>query len=73
MKPQDIIFVMIVIVAIFLYYKIHKNIFALLGIFFILIAIPLFLMQVFFTAERLVIYAFILFFIATLFGFRPRP
>lgn len=54
MKPQDIVWIVVLILLIIL----RKEKLALsLGVLCLVIAIPLFVKQIFFTAERLVMYA----------------
>lgn len=70
MKPQDILFIFVILILLW-----RKNpkycVFA--GILCLMLAIPLFQLWVFFTAERLVLYALILFLIAVLlFLFEPK-
>jgi hypothetical protein len=54
MKPQDIVFIL---VALFMIWKLNPKFSILAGLICILLSIPLFQFQIFFTAERLVIYA----------------
>lgn len=54
MKPQDIVYLLI---CSFLLYKRNPRLFALFGLGFLVIALPLFYFQIFFTAERLTWYA----------------
>lgn len=54
MKIQDIIFVVVLLV---LLYKARANWFVYVGILSLIVAMPLFALHVFFTAERLVWYA----------------
>lgn len=61
-KPQDLVFLIILGVLV---YKRNPKYFALAGISSIIISIPLFYKWIFFTAERLIIYAFIFLLIAT--------
>lgn len=62
-KPQDIIFIIILAV---LLYKRDPKYFTYAGLASIVIAIPFFYKWIFFTAERLVLYAFIFFVIAVI-------
>lgn len=55
-KPQDIIFILILIVLI---YKRKPKWLTVAGLISILISIPLFHFWIFFTAQRLILYAFI--------------
>jgi hypothetical protein len=64
MKPQDIFFL---ITVCFLLYKRKPVLFIWAGLFFLLLAVPLFVTQIFFTAERLTWYALGVFFIGTVF------
>jgi hypothetical protein len=53
MKPQDIVFL---IVLGFLFWKYKPKYFTITGLIFLTLAIPLFLQQIFFTAQRLTMY-----------------
>jgi len=55
MKPQDILFIVILI---FLVFKRKPKYFIIVALLFFVLAIPLFQFLIFFTAERLVWYAF---------------
>ena len=55
LKPQDIVFI---IVLILLFIKRDPRLFAVLGLICLGLSIPLFYQWIFFTAQRLVIYAF---------------
>ncbi len=64
MKPQDLIFIAFLLLLIFL----RKPKFLVgLGILLLALSIPLFEFQVFFTAQRLVMYAAAFFLIAIIF------
>ncbi len=63
MKIQDLIFV--IILAVLLYKKNFKFI-ILSGILFLVLAIPLFASWVFFTAQRLVYFAVLLFLVSSI-------
>lgn len=54
MKPQDILFIIILLVFVFLR---KPKLLVATGLICLLLSIPLFTFWVFFTAERLVIYA----------------
>jgi hypothetical protein len=54
MKPQDIVFILIVLL---LLWKRNPKYFILTGLAGLVLAIPLFQFWIFFTAERLVMYA----------------
>lgn len=58
MKPQDLIFA---IVLLGLILKRDIRVFAVIGLTLLLVAIPLFAKQIFFTAERFIDYSFLLF------------
>ena len=62
-KPQDIIFAVVLSLLVF---RRDPKYFVYAGILSLLIAMPLFYKWIFFTAERLVLYAFIFFSIAVL-------
>ena len=53
-KPQDLLFVVILIV---LLWKRDARLFAIFGLSFIILSIPLFWQQIFFTAQRFTMYA----------------
>ncbi|MEK9178356.1 MAG: hypothetical protein AAB801_01085 [Patescibacteria group bacterium] len=63
MKPQDILFFAVLA---FLLYKRDSRWFAVFGILSLFLAIPLFAEWIFFTAQRLVSYAFVFFLFSTL-------
>jgi len=63
MKPQDIIFLAVLA---FLLYKKDPWWFASAGILALALAIPLYSEWIFFTAQRLVIYAFVFFLLSLL-------
>ena len=63
MKIQDIIFLAFFA---FLIYKKDSKLFLASGLVLILLAIPLFYLQIFFTAQRLIYYSFALILSATL-------
>lgn len=58
MKPQDILFIVLLL---FLFWKRAPNWFVIAGLVCLVLSIPLFQFWVFFTAERLVWYAFAFF------------
>ncbi len=64
MKPQDIIFV---IALVFLIYQRNPRLAAGVGIFCLVIAMPLFQFWIFFTAQRLVMYAAAFFLLSIIF------
>jgi hypothetical protein len=64
MKPQDILFILILI---FLLWKRNPKYFSIAGLACLLISIPLFHFWIFFTAQRLVWYAFVLLAISTIY------
>lgn len=64
MKPQDIIFI---IILLGLLYKRSPKYFVVAGLSFLLLSMPLFHLQIFFTAERFVWYAFGLVLVGVLF------
>jgi hypothetical protein len=55
MKPQDIVF--IVIIAGLLFFRRNPKYFAVLGLISLMLSIPFFNLWIFFTAQRLVWYA----------------
>jgi len=63
MKPQDILFLLVLLP---LLYKRDPMWFALAGIFCLVLSAPLFSQWIFFTAQRLVIYAFLFFLLSLL-------
>ena len=63
MKPQDIIFLVLLL---FLLYKRKPQWFAAVGLALLILSMPLFHFWVFFTAERFVYYAFFLFLISAI-------
>lgn len=71
MKIQDIIlFLLIIILLVFLR---KPRLFAALGLVLLVLAIPLFAMQIFFTAQRLVYFSVLSLFIAVILElFRTR-
>ena len=71
MKPQDIIFIFCYILLVFISRK-NSNFLVISGLFFILVAVPLYYLQIFFTAERLIIYSLILIATNIIVGFLPR-
>lgn len=64
MKIQDLIFIIALVV---LLYKKNVRFVILTGIFFLVIALPLFTFWIFFTAQRLVYFAALFFFISAVF------
>lgn len=62
-KPQDTLFV---IVLLLLLLRRDPKLFVWAGIISLLISMPLFYKWIFFTAERLVVYAFVFILVATL-------
>jgi len=66
MKPQDILFFVVILFLVFL--KRNVKITAGIGICCLLIAIPLFAKWIFFTAERLTWYAAAFFLLAIIFS-----
>ena len=58
MKPQDLVFLAIFVLVLF---SRNPKISAILGLACLILSIPLFALWVFFTAERLVWYAFLFF------------
>lgn len=65
MKPQDIVFI---IGFLLVSYKRNSNLSVAVGIILLLISIPLFSFWIFFTAERLVMYAAAFFLLAIVFN-----
>ena len=63
MKPQDLLFLLILIV---LLYKKKPDLFVWAGIISLVVSMPLFAKWVFFTAERLVLYAALFFLVSIL-------
>lgn len=63
MKPQDLVFIVILV---FLLYKRRHELLVIAGIVCLLLSIPLFSFWIFFTAQRLVVYAFVFFLIAVI-------
>jgi len=61
MKPQDIIFILILII---LLYKRKAECFVYAGLACLIVSAPLFYFQIFFTAQRLIYYATAIFTIA---------
>lgn len=66
MKPQDIVFLIILVV---LLYKRDTRLFVITGLICLVAAIPLFARWIFFTAERLTWYAALCFLFAIFFSF----
>ena len=64
MKPQDIIFIITLLVLV-IFRK--SNYFVFAGIFSLLVAIPLFANQIFFSAQHLTYYAVGFFFVAVVY------
>lgn len=62
-KPQDLAFLLTLVL---LFIKRDPKFFAIAGLVSIILSIPLFYKWVFFTAERLVVYAFIFFLVSVL-------
>jgi len=62
-KPQDLIFLVVLVPLIF---KRNPNYFVIAGLLSLILSIPLFHQWIFFTAQRLVIYAFVFFTIAVI-------
>jgi hypothetical protein len=62
-KPQDLLFLLVLIP---LFFKRDPRLFVYVGLFSIILSIPLFAKWIFFTAERLIWYAFLFFLIATI-------
>jgi hypothetical protein len=69
MKPQDILFLLILA---FLVFKRKPRLIIVIGLSCIFVAIPLFYFQVFFTAQRLISYAALLVFVAIVFMLRKE-
>jgi len=69
MKPQDILFIIILLL---LFWKRNPTYFVVVGLACIVCAMPLFAFWIFFTAERFVWYAITLLFIAILFLFKKN-
>jgi len=74
MKIQDIIFLILFVILLF---KHKENSFVALGLLCFLLAMPLFYLYIFFTAERLVYYGAVLVLVEILFkfiqfGIKPR-
>lgn len=70
MKPQDLIFIVILIILLF---RRNPHYFVIAGLLCLIFAIPFFSLWIFFTAERLMWYASMLLFIAIiLFLFKSR-
>jgi uncharacterized membrane protein YqjE len=65
MKPQDIVFIIGFLVVL---YKRNSNLSVGIGILLLLLSVPLFSFWVFFTAERLVMYAAAFFLLAIIFN-----
>jgi len=61
LKPQDIAFIVVLVVLLF---RKDARVFVATGIICLLLSIPLFAKYIFFTAERLTMYAFAFFLIA---------
>lgn len=64
MKPQDTIFFIIFVLV---FFKKDPRIAAVFGLLCIIIAIPLFALWIFFTAQRLIWYAALLIFLSIVF------
>ena len=62
-KPQDLLFLFVLVS---LFFKRDPRLFVYAGLFSIIFSIPLFAKWIFFTAERLIWYAFLFFLIATI-------
>ena len=74
MKIQDILFLVLLVILLF---KHKENSFMMFGLLCFLLAIPFFYFWIFFTAERLVYYGVLLFFVEIIFksiqfGIKPR-
>ncbi len=69
MKPQDIVFFLVLAILI---YKRSSRLCTIAGLLCLIVAIPLFAKWVFFTAERLTWYAAALFLLAILLQFLPK-
>lgn len=65
MKPQDILFIIGFILVL---YKRSSNLSVVVGILLLILSIPLFSFWIFFTAERLVMYAAAFFLLAIIFS-----
>lgn len=65
MKPQDIVFI---IGFLLILYKRNSNLSVAVGIILLLFSMPLFSLWIFFTAERLVMYAAAFFLLAIIFN-----
>jgi len=65
MKPQDIIFIITFLLVL---YKRNSNLSVGIGILLLFLSIPLFSFWIFFTAERLVMYAVAFFLLAIIFN-----
>jgi len=63
MKPQNIIFIAVLL---FLVWKKNPKLFILTGLGFFVLSMPLFHFWIFFTAQKLIEYAFVFIFIAVL-------
>ncbi len=66
MKPQDIVFV--IVFSVLLYVR-NSRILTIAGLLCLILAIPLFQYWIFFTAERLVMYAAAFLFVSVLLNF----
>jgi len=66
MKPQDILFFAL---GVLLLFSRKPKYFVFAGLFCLILAIPLFSAWIFFTAERLVWYAAVFFFVFIIFSF----
>ena len=64
LKPQDVLFIIVLIALLF---KRDSKLFVWAGLASLLLSIPLFATWTFFTAQRLVIYAFAFFLVACIF------
>ena len=69
MKPQDIVFIVVLIILIFLR---KSNWLVIAGLLSLLLAIPLFAKHIFFTAEHLTYYAVGFFLVAIVFKFTVK-
>jgi hypothetical protein len=67
MKPQDIIFIITFLLVL---YKRNSNLSVGIGILLLFLSIPLFSFWIFFTAERLVMYAAAFFLLAIIFSLK---
>ena len=63
MKPQDIVFVIVLIILLFFR---REKVLVIAGLLCLLLSIPLFATQIFFTAQRLTYYAAGFFFISVI-------